>query len=260
MAGLSVEMPAPGVALVVIDRPGRRNAFDRSMVRALPPLLEALAEDPDVRVVVLTGADGVFSAGGDLELVGELPKLPPAELEALLLESFQASAWLHGMAKPTIAAISGPAAGGGLGLALACDLRIAGRDATFVSTFIHLGIAPDYGTTWLLPRAVGRDVALEMALTGRRVDAEEARAIGLATRVSDDPLADALSLAGRIAAQPPHAVAVTKRLLQESAALDLAEALRAEAREQRVALSSDEFGALCAAWQAEISSVNSGRI
>src|SRR4051794_17261912 len=100
MAGLSVETPEPGVALVVIDRPGRLNAFDGGMVRAMTQLFGALAEDPAVRVVVLTGAHGVFSAGGDLELIGELPHLSPADLEAQLYQGFQASAHLHLMDKP----------------------------------------------------------------------------------------------------------------------------------------------------------------
>ncbi|HEY2834846.1 MAG TPA: enoyl-CoA hydratase-related protein [Sporichthyaceae bacterium] len=260
MSGLSMQTPEPGVALVVMDRPGRLNAFDDAMVRALPGLLEALAVDPEVKVVVLTGAHGVFSAGGDLALVGESAQLPADELEALLLASFQASAVLHRMDKPTIAAINGPAAGGALGLALACDLRIAAPDATFVAAFIHMGIAPDYGTTWLLPRVVGHAVALEMALTGRRVAATEGHGLGLVTRVCDDPLAEALSLAGQIAAQPARAVALTKRLMRESAALDLPAALCAEAREQTGALLSEEFAGLWAAWRSEICGVNNGSI
>ncbi|HEX3612647.1 MAG TPA: enoyl-CoA hydratase/isomerase family protein [Sporichthyaceae bacterium] len=259
MTGLSVESPQPGVALVVLDRPGWLNAFDEATVRALPTLLEALAEDPQVRVVVLTGAPGAFCAGGDLALVGTLPLLGAEELEALLLRGFQASALLHSMDKPTIAAVNGPAAGGGLGLALACDLRIAGRDATFVSPFINMGLAPDYGVTWLLPRIVGHAVALEMAVTGRRVGAAEALTTGLVSRLCDDPLAEVLSLAGRIAAQPAQAVALTKRLMRDSAPLDLPTALAAEAKVARAALQSEEFAERWATWRTEISGVTDGR-
>jgi len=252
VAGLSVQSPAPGVALVVLDRPGRLNALDDAMMRAMPTLFDKLAVDPEVRVVVLTGAHGAFSAGADLALVGGLPPLSAEALDAFLLQCFQASALLHGMDKPTIAAINGPAAGGGLGLALACDLRIGGRDASFVSPFINMGLAPDYGITWLLPRVVGHALALEMAWTGRRVGAEEALAAGLVTRLCDDPLAEALSLAVRIAAQPAHAVSVTKRLVRDSAPLDLPAALRSEARTAREVLHGKEFGDLWAAWRTEI--------
>ena len=172
------------------------------------------------------------------------------------MHCFQACALLHEMEKPTIAAISGPAAGGGLGFALACDIRIAGRDASFVSTFIHMGLAPDYGVSWLLPRVGNDGLALDMALTGRRVGAEEARATGLATRVCDDPLAEALALAERIAVAAASAVALTKRLIRESASLDLPAALRAEAKKQSALLHSEEFADLWRVWHAEISGVN----
>ncbi len=258
MAGLRVETPQPGVVLLVLDRPGRLNAFDNAMVLELPPVLRGFADDPEVRVVVITGAPGAFSAGGDLSVVGSLPQRSTEELEADLLRAFQASALLHEMDKPTIAAISGPAAGGGLGLALACDVRIAAMDAAFVCPFINMGLGPDYGVTWLLPRIVGHAIALEMALTGRRVGAEEALRTGLANRLCDDPLADALALAVRIAAQPAGAVGLTKRLIRDSASLDFPAALRAEAAAAEAALHGKEFAELCAVWQAEIGGAAGG--
>lgn len=255
VAGLSVETPEPGVALVVIDRPGRMNAMDDAMLRSLPLLLKALAEDPDVRVVVLTGAHGAFSAGGDLSAIEVLPLMQRDDLVAFLRHCFEASALLCAMDKPTIAAVSGPAAGGGLGLALACDIRIAGPDAAFVCTFVNGGLAPDYGCTWLLPRVAGYACGLEMALTGRRVRAEEALTVGIASRLCDDPVADALKLASRIAAQPASVVALTKRLMRAGTVLDFPQALDVEAQEQADVLLSAEFAALWAAWQSEISSV-----
>lgn len=253
MSGVRVESPEPGVALVVLDGPGRLNAMDAATVRALPGLLEQLAADPAVRAVALTGANDAFSAGGDLEMVGALHAMEAEELETLLRDCFQASVLLHEMAKPTIAAIGGSAAGGGLGLALACDLRIAGPAASFVSPFINMGLPPDYGVTWLLPKLGGLGFALEMALTGRRVRADEALAAGLVTRVCDDPLAEALRLAVRFAAQSPSAVAKTKQLMRESVTRGLAEAVAVEAAEQQVILRGSEFAQLWAAWQARIS-------
>jgi enoyl-CoA hydratase/carnithine racemase len=255
MPGLIVESPQPGVALVVMDGVGPLNPLDDAMLRTMPGLLETLAHDSEVRVVVLTGAGGAFSAGGDLSVVGGLPALSGEELEAKLLHCFDASALLHSMNKPTIAAVSGPAAGGGLGLALACDVRLVGADAMFVSPFVNMGLTPDYGVTWLLPRVVGFDVALEMALTGRRVGAEEALATGLATRLCDDPLAEALALARRVATQPASTVVATKRLMRDSAALSLGAGLRAEACEQSSILRSDAFLDLWESWRAEICGV-----
>lgn len=260
MGGLSVQTPEPGVALVVMDRPGRLNAFDDAMLGALPPLLTALAQDPEVRAVVLTGAHGAFSAGGDLSVIEGLPSIPRDDLIVKLRHCFEASAQLHLMDKPTIAAVSGPAAGGGLGLALACDLRIAGPDASFVCTFVNGGLAPDYGNTWLLPRVAGYALGLEMALTGRAVRAEEARAAGIVSRMCDDPLGEALALAGRVARQPASAVALTKRLLRQATGLEFPAALDVEAQEQADVLLSAEFGELWAAWQSEISGVRNGRI
>jgi enoyl-CoA hydratase/carnithine racemase len=252
VTGLTVQSPQPGVALVVLDKPGRLNALDEPMMRTLPTLLETLAGDPEVRVVVLTGAGGAFSAGGDLAAIGALPLLGHDELEAHVEHCFQASVLLHGMDKPTIAAVSGPAAGGALGLALACDYRLGGRDAAFVCPFINMGIPPDYGLTWLLPRAIGLGPALEMALTGRRVRADEALALGLVHRLCDDPLTDALSLAAKIAARSPAGVALTTRLMRESASRDLPAGVRVEAQVQRDALHRPEFTERWSDWQAAV--------
>jgi enoyl-CoA hydratase/carnithine racemase len=260
MAGLSVATPRPGVALVVMDRPGRLNALDDGMLRAMPGVLQGLADDPDIRSVVLTGASEAFSAGGDLSVIESLSLVPRAELVPLLRHCFEASALLHAMDKPTIAAVNGPAAGGGLGLALACDIRIASPEAAFVCTFVCGGVIPDYGCTWLLPQVAGYSLGLEMALTGRRVRAEEALAAGLVSRICDDPLAEAVALAGRIAAQPATASALAKRAMREARGRDLPAALDNEADLQADILLGEEFTALWAAWQSEIRGVANGRV
>jgi enoyl-CoA hydratase/carnithine racemase len=251
--GLRHHSPGAGVVEVVFDRPDRLNALQLPVLAALPALLESLAEDPEVRVVVLTGAGGTFCSGGDLDLIGTLPRLPEDERRTLLGEAFRATELLHTMPKPTIAAISGPAVGAGLGLALACDIRLAGHDAMFIATFVHMGLVPDFGTTWLLPRVVGPALALEMTVSGRRVGADEALATGLASRLCADPLAEAEELARRIAGKSARAVAATKQLLRESTRIDLAAGLAAEVSRQTVELDHPEFTARWASWRAAVS-------
>jgi len=259
VTGLTVQSPQPGVALLVMDQPGRLNALDQAMMRTLPGLLASLSGDPEVRVIVLTGAGGAFSAGGDLAAIGALPLMGHDELEAEVEHYFQASVLLHGMDKPTIAAVSGPAAGGALGLALACDYRVGGRDASFVCPFINMGIPPDYGLTWLLPRAVGHGPALEMALTGRRVRADEALTLGIVHRLCEDPLADTLALAATIASRSPSGVELTTRLMRESVSRDLSAGVRAEAQVQRDLLHRAEFTELWSGWQSAVSGNGPGR-
>lgn len=250
--GIRLTSPQPGVAVVTLDRPGRLNALDPPALAALPEVLESLAGDAGVGAVVLTGAGGVFCAGGDLDAIGMLPGMEADERRGFLERSFRATQLLVSMPKPTIAAVSGPAAGGGLGLALACDIRLAGHDASFVSTFVNMGLVPDFGTTWLLPRVVGQAFALEMAVSGRRIGADEALAAGLVTRLCADPLAEATDLARRMATKPARAVAGTKQLLRDSAYRDLAGGLEAEVAWQNDELGHEEFVARWSAWRAAV--------
>jgi enoyl-CoA hydratase/carnithine racemase len=147
--------------------------------------------------------------------------------------------------------VNGPCAGGGLGLALSCDIRIAAPTATFRAPFVHMGLVPDFGCSRLLPRVVGEDVALELLLTGRRVEAEEALRLGLVTRVAGDALGAALELAGAVAATPGDAARATKALVRRAAASDHATALlELEAREQGPRIGSPDFADAMRAWLA----------
>jgi enoyl-CoA hydratase/carnithine racemase len=256
--GLRLRAPLPGVAVLTLDRPERLNALDTRAMAALPSMLGSLAADPQVRALVLTGAGGVFCAGGDLEAIGSLPAMAHDDRRALLELVFRATTLLYELPKPTIAAISGPVAGGGVGLALACDIRLAGADATFVSPFVNMGLVPDYGTSWLLPRTVGQAFALEMAVTGRRVGAEEAVHAGLVSRLCADPLAEAVNLARQMATKPPRAVAATKRLMRDSADQDLAAGLAAEVDWQNEELGDEEFLARWSAWREAVGSRRPG--
>lgn len=214
---------ADGVATVTLERPDVRNVIsDHPLVDELPRVCESLGADPEVRVIVLTGRGKAFSAGGNVRLMHERAGMfggTPEEIG----ESYR-----HGIQRliravvavdvPIIAAVNGPAIGAGFDLALACDLRIASRTATFGETFVNLGLIPGDGGSWLLPRVVGLHRASELALTGRIVDADEAQELGivLSLHEPDDLMDAAQALARVIAAKPPTAVRYTKRLLSRA--------------------------------------------
>lgn len=221
---LSVEI-VDGVATVTFERPDVRNVIsDHPLVEELPRVCQALSVDPSVRVVILTGRGKAFSAGGNVRLMHEQAGMfggTPDEI---------AEAYRHGIQRliravvavevPVIAAVNGPAIGAGFDLALACDLRLAARTATFGETFVNLGLIPGDGGSWLLPRAVGLQRASELALTGRIVDADEALALGIVLSVhdNDELLGATRALASVIAAKPATAIRYTKRLLAHAQA------------------------------------------
>jgi len=234
--GIRVERPRDGVTLVVIDRPDRYNAVDEPLLVGLAGLVEGLADDPATRAVVVCGAGSAFCTGGDLDLLRRVATAPVDAAEDVLRRAQRAAVTLRRLPQPTIAAINGPVAGAGLGLALACDIRIASPTATFNAPLIHMGLVPDMGVTWLLPRLVDVGVALELLLSGRQIEAGEAHSLGLVTRLSDDPVGIALAMAATFAAMPPKAVTVTKVLLHRALGRDLESAVAAEAQEQAAAL------------------------
>jgi enoyl-CoA hydratase/carnithine racemase len=250
--GLRVERPREGVVLVTFDRPERYNAFDEAIIAGLPKLLAGVAADETERVVVFTGAGNAFCAGADLELIESMTGREPADVDSWLCEILQGPLLIQQLPQPTIAAVNGPAAGAGLGIALACDIRLAGPEAHFSSPFVHMALVPDYGVSWLLPRVVGEAHAMEMMLSGKRVRADEAQALGLVSRVVGDPLADALDLAGSIAAMAPGAVTTTRRMARHGLEIDLAESIAGEVRHQADALRSPEFAERFAHWRAAI--------
>ena len=211
-----------GVATITLDRPARRNAFTVATIDAWVGRLREAAADEDVRVVVLTGAGDAFCAGIDLAVLDALERTPLA-VKQLLRKIHGVALALDDLDKPTIAAINGAAVGAGLDMALLCDLRLAARSARLSEGYIKVGLVPGDGGAWLLPRLVGPAKAMELLLTGDFVPAEEALRLGMVNHVVDD---DALldrtyELARRIAAAGPVQVAMIRRLVRQSHAMDL---------------------------------------
>src|SRR5690349_8421161 len=175
---------ADAVATITLNRPDKLNAFFGSMREDLLDALRACENDGDVRAVVITGAGRAFCAGGDVEFMSTLQQNNDlAAFRALLDAGSEVVLQIASMTKPVIASINGVAAGAGCNLALACDYRIASDQAKLSESFIRIGLHPDWGGTWLLPRLVGRSRAFELCASGRMVEAYEAMQIGMVDRV-----------------------------------------------------------------------------
>jgi enoyl-CoA hydratase/carnithine racemase len=228
-----------GVADVRLNRPDKRNALDPAMFEALVTTGTELAEDDSVRVVVLSGEGpdfcagldfGSFQAMGSGERLSASAQLPAADGPAKATGQRAAYVWAE-LPVPVIAAVRGNALGGGLQIALGADIRLVAPDAVLSVFEVQWGLIPDMTGSQLLPELIGRDKAKELTFTGRRVSGTEAALIGLATRVSDDPLGDALAMAREIAQRSPDAVRAAKRLLDLAGRVDLATGFAAEQRE-----------------------------
>lgn len=227
------------ILTLTLNRPQALNSFNGDLHDALLAELKTAATDPSVRCVVLTGAGRGFCAGQDLSDPEIAPDLTPGATQkdigqliesrykplALLLADFPV---------PVIASVNGVAAGAGANLALICDIVIAARSASFIQAFSKIGLIPDVGGTWLLPRLVGRAKAMGLAMLGDKLPAEEAERIGLIWRcVDDDALAEqSLAMAERLAAMPSRALAETRRAMARSDRLSLSDALSMEAQMQ----------------------------
>ena len=231
------------VTTITLNRPDKLNAFSGTMREDLLAALQAAEGDPESRVVVLTGAGRAFCAGGDVEFMSGLQKKGDvASFRKLLDAGRDIVLQLASMEKPVIASVNGVAAGAGCNLALACDYRLASEKAKLGETFVKIGIHPDWGGTWFLPRLVGRSTAFELLATGRMVDATEALAIGLVDRVvpADSLATETTNLAAAIAAAPPIAVRGIKRALADSDRNDLRAQVELESEHQvRCFLSAD---------------------
>ena len=228
------------VLTLTLNRPDSFNALDDALKVALIEALKAADRAADVRCVVLTGAGKAFCSGQDLKA----ETLESAQVGAALRNRYNKLArLLYTMEKPVVAAINGVAAGAGMGLALACDLRIMATSASFRLAFSNIGLIPDCGLTYTLPGLLPRGIALELAYTGRPVAAEEAQRLGLANRVvPDGELAQATAeLAQALAARPTRALGLTKRAVNHAAQGDLDAALDYEAYLQQVAAASADF-------------------
>jgi len=204
-----------GVHTIVLNRPERLNAVDQVLADELPRAIDAAASHDAVRAILITGAGRGFCSGLDLSMP---PRLPDATRAERLDRFAWVGRWVLSIVrcdKPVIAAVNGPAAGAGFGLALAADIRLVAASARMTAGYVRRALSPDAGVSFLLPRLVGMSRAAEILYTGRDIDAAEAERIGLAAMViADDGFADhAYEYAERLAAGPPIALALTKRLL-----------------------------------------------
>ena len=220
MTTVQVSSPRPGVALITLDRPERLNAMSHELVADLHDAFDAVAADRGTRVVVLTGAGRGFCAGLDLKGAGAPPsadglgRIPAGMVGQQHIASLVPK--MRALRQPVIAAVNGPAAGGGLALALASDVRLAAPAARFGVAFVRIGLSGcDIGVSWLLPRLIGASRAFELMLTGRVIDAAEADRLGLVSRVVEDrPVVDAaLDVAAEILANSPTGVWMTKEVM-----------------------------------------------
>lgn len=223
-----------GVATITLNRPDAMNSVDTAMKVALRDHLVQVAGDPKVRAVLLAGSGRAFCVGQDLKEHAEALRSGSDDLATTVHDHFNPIvSTLATMGKPVVAAVNGVAAGAGAAFAFACDLRIVGESAGFNLAFAGIGLSCDSGSSWTLPRLVGRAKATELLLLPRTVTAEESLAIGLASEVVPDAevLARASALARQLAAGPTLAYAAIRRVLEFSAAHPLAEALAHEAEQ-----------------------------
>jgi 2-(1,2-epoxy-1,2-dihydrophenyl)acetyl-CoA isomerase len=231
------------IQTITLNRPDRLNAFIGHMRRDLAEALEHAASDRNVRVVVITGAGRGFCAGGDVAFMAELMQRRNAEeFSRILGAGRRVILAIRQMTKPVIAAINGPASGAGCNLALACDLRIASSDATFSQSFAKVGLHPDWGGSYFLPRLVTPNKACEMFFLGESIDAAEALRLGIVNQVvAPEELESAtLELAQRLRAAPPIALAGAKHAVYMSQAAELEEMLRYETEVQLRCFESDD--------------------
>jgi 2-(1,2-epoxy-1,2-dihydrophenyl)acetyl-CoA isomerase len=206
------------IATVTLARPDHGNTIDPAMARALLQAAERCADDDDIRCVVLTGRGKLFCGGGDIGAFAAAGSDVSAFLGDLAETLHAAIMRLMHMRKPLITLVNGPAAGAGMSLAMIGDFALAARSAHFSPAYTALGLSPDGGMSWLLPRVVGLRRAQEIMLSNRRVSSEEAERIGLVTRIVDgDQLpASGAELAAKLAAEPMEALGAARRLLLES--------------------------------------------
>lgn len=227
-----------GVAVLTMNRPDRRNALSAAMLQALGETLRACETDPDVACVVLTGAGGAFCAGGDVKGMAEGRDSVTEEsldldsrIHRQRLSQRETSGRLHTMPKPTLAALPGAAAGAGLGLALACDLRIAAENAIMTTAFMRVGFSGDYGGTYFLSQLVGTAKARELYFLSERIDMKEALRLGLVNWVvaQDRLMEKTMEIAHRLASGPRVAYRYMKENLNRALVAGMEECLDLEA-------------------------------
>ncbi|MFF0829312.1 enoyl-CoA hydratase-related protein [Brevibacillus sp. NPDC003359] len=229
-----------GVAVLTLNRPDKFNAFTAVMNKEITDALKQAQKDADVRCIVLTGAGRAFNAGQDLSDVSgggdvDYGGFLRDRYNPMILQ-FQKTE------KPIIAAVNGVAAGAGMSVALACDIRLASEKASFVNAFVNIGLVPDSGGCYFLPRIVGIGKALELAMTGEKVSAEEALRIGLVNQVypAESFMEDALAYAHKLASLPTKGIGLIKRTMYKGLEMGLEETLEYEAFAQEAAGSTED--------------------
>ena len=236
---IRLERSPAAVATVTIARPDKLNALSAQTVDELRAAVEEVGAS-DARCLLLAGEGRGFSSGADLAAGGGLPDDVGASLEKHFNPLLEA---LFALPVPIVAAVNGAAAGAGCSLALAADIVVAGRSAYFLQAFVNIGLIPDAGATWLLPRLAGRARAIEMMMLGERIPAEQAYDWGLIARVVDDEHleSESVALATRLAMGPTVALGLIRRLARDAEQLPLSEALAAERVAQREAGRTEDF-------------------
>lgn len=236
---IRLELGADNVATLTLNRPDSLNAMTPAMLAEMQAAVEGLAGS-GARCLLLIGAGRGFSSGADLVTDGGLPEDVGAALELHFNPLVET---LFACPLPIVAAVNGPCAGAGCSIALAADIVIAGTSAYFLQAFVNIGLIPDAGATWLLPRLAGRARAMEMMMLGERIPAGQAADWGMISRVVEDAvLADeAAALAGRLAAGPTIAYGLIRRLARDAEQLSLGEALAVERVAQRDAGQTEDF-------------------
>jgi enoyl-CoA hydratase/carnithine racemase len=235
-----------GIATLTLNRPERLNALGDTLRDDLHDAITRAAEDSDVRVMILTGAGKGFCAGGDVKAMNEnkergasrplMEKVAPGRDRTVLA--------LRDAPKPVMAAVNGAAAGAGMNLALACDIRLASAVAKFAQAFVKRGLHPDWGGTYFLPRVVGAAKACELIFTGEIIDAQEALRLGIVSAVHapEALMPAARALARKIADGPPIAIRLAKRAIYHSLECDLRQALEFETYAQNICFETEDAG------------------
>jgi len=236
---IRLEIGPDAVATITLDRPDSLNALNAALIEEMRAALASLPGS-GARSLLLIGEGRAFSSGADLVAGGGLPDDVGAALESHLNPLIED---VFDLPMPVVAAVRGPCAGAGCSLALAADMVIAARSAYFLQAFINIGLVPDAGATWLLPRLAGRARAMEMMMLGERIPAEQAAAWGMISRVVEDEdlESETIVLAARLAQGPTAAYALLRKLARDAEQAPLSEALAAERRAQTLAGRTEDF-------------------
>src|SRR5215475_5204131 len=232
------------IATITLNRPEKLNAFGGTMREDILDAIGLVAADDQIRVLIVTGEGRGFSAGGDINLLKKLrEERDEAGMRVLLSAGQDIARTFRSMPKPVIAAVNGPCAGAGFSFALGCDMRIASENATFGASFARIGLHPDWGGSWFLPRLVGSANACELIFTGSMISAQEAERIGLVNRVvpHDQLMRTVLELAATMAKGAPRVLRLAKESIYRSLSSDLETAFIRETEVQAECFFSEDF-------------------